>query len=469
MSLFKYSKSFIFVLTLAISTTVNAREDDDIIITEVLTEYGDLGEVMLVISGDNLLQGEDKAPYISLGYDREFTIIEATKNDLVLLTYLPEGDYRLMVSHDSEFKDKEAVVYELTIGMVGPQGPQGKPGESGQDGATGPAGLQGPIGAQGSVGMTGPPGKPGEQGLRGPVGPPGDAGDRGEPGARGPTGLPGIDGNIGLPGTFPEHQWDGTSLRFVGPDYQWGDFMDLKGDPAAGFSLQHSCAMFMSIYQDYLPENKADDWVTFGESFRVMNRKCFQSCPEDFTTMVNEITDSWDENSQALSSGESSSIQIAKEKHKMQSTVTEISLEMATLKVFNAVTLPYCKNSAQARLRRNKNINSLKTIANSQSLFREGDKDGDSILDYAKSAQELYDAGLISKGDLDDSWANPWIFEGEESGGYGDDRWEYIWSATSTGPDGVRGGGDDFCVSQGHVIREGNVTEGCEGGQPIGN
>lgn len=71
----------------------------------------------------------------------------------------------------------------------------------------------------------GPRNKIGPQGLdgkRGPQGPQGIQGPMGPPGLKGPK------------GDVPEHQWQGTRLRFKKPNGDWGVWVDLKG--AMGFS-----------------------------------------------------------------------------------------------------------------------------------------------------------------------------------------------------------------------------------------
>lgn len=46
----------------------------------------------------------------------------------------------------------------------------------------------------------------------------GPKGDKGDPGPRGPI------------GPMPEHEWNGTELRFQMAPSQWGPWVDLKGD-----------------------------------------------------------------------------------------------------------------------------------------------------------------------------------------------------------------------------------------------
>lgn len=57
----------------------------------------------------------------------------------------------------------------------------------------------------------------GPKNKTGPVGPPG------------PQGEPGPPGPQGEQGPAPEHQWNGSKLRFKNPDGSWGTFVDLKG------------------------------------------------------------------------------------------------------------------------------------------------------------------------------------------------------------------------------------------------
>jgi hypothetical protein len=81
-------------------------------------------------------------------------------------------------------------------------------------------------------------GRPGEQGTQGPKGDPGTDGAAGEPGPRGPRGPKGDRGEpgpkgdrgeTGEPGPVPEHEWNGTQIRFEQPSHKWGDWVDLRG------------------------------------------------------------------------------------------------------------------------------------------------------------------------------------------------------------------------------------------------
>lgn len=105
-------------------------------------------------------------------------------------------------------------------GPMGPQGDIGPQGERGPQGIQGIQGIQGPIGPQGEQGPKGDEGPQGIQGEVGPVGPIGPIGPVG------PVGPQGIQGPIG---PIPNHEWQGSSLRFqTGPD-TWGQFVDLTG------------------------------------------------------------------------------------------------------------------------------------------------------------------------------------------------------------------------------------------------
>ena len=111
-------------------------------------------------------------------------------------------------------------------GDAGPQGPQGIQGPPGADGATGPAG---PAGQQGEQGAPGPKGDTGATGPQGPEGPQGPQGPQGDPGPQGDTGATGPAGADGADGLPPEHEWQGTTLRFKEPDGSWGQAVDLRG------------------------------------------------------------------------------------------------------------------------------------------------------------------------------------------------------------------------------------------------
>ncbi len=83
--------------------------------------------------------------------------------------------------------------------------------------------LRGAEGPQGDAGATGPKGDDGAPGLQGEIG---SAGDKGEQGEKGEQGDPGTPGEAG---PAPDHQWNGTELRFRNADDTWGTYTDLEG------------------------------------------------------------------------------------------------------------------------------------------------------------------------------------------------------------------------------------------------
>ncbi len=122
-------------------------------------------------------------------------------------------------------------------GDTGPQGPQGIQGEKGDSGDTGPRGPAGEKGDTGPQGPAGPKGNIGIQGPEGPQGPQGEKGATGDPGPKGDTGATGPAGADGADGLPPEHEWQGTALRFKEPDGSWGQAVDLRGPQGASATV----------------------------------------------------------------------------------------------------------------------------------------------------------------------------------------------------------------------------------------
>jgi hypothetical protein len=98
--------------------------------------------------------------------------------------------------------------------------PKPKDGRDGRDGVDGKDGRDGERGYQGIRGERGPAGRDGIDGQDG---------KDGEQGPPGRDGAPGRDGKDGERGPMPDHEWDGTRLRFQKPDGEWGQLVDLKG------------------------------------------------------------------------------------------------------------------------------------------------------------------------------------------------------------------------------------------------
>ena len=121
----------------------------------------------------------------------------------------------------------------VKIGAKGPQGERGVQGIQGPAGADGKPGATGPEGPEGPQGEPGPKGDPGIQGAEGPQGPQGEKGATGDPGPKGEQGEKGEKGDDGAQGLPPEHEWQGTALRFKEPDGLWGQAVDLRGPQGA--------------------------------------------------------------------------------------------------------------------------------------------------------------------------------------------------------------------------------------------
>lgn len=77
--------------------------------------------------------------------------------------------------------------------------------------------------------VPGPQGEPGPKGSPGHRGPTGFQGEPGADGQQGPQGEAGPPGPQGPKGDKPDHQWDGTALKFEKPDGSWGEAVDLRG------------------------------------------------------------------------------------------------------------------------------------------------------------------------------------------------------------------------------------------------
>ena len=116
-------------------------------------------------------------------------------------------------------------------GPQGAAGPQGERGEVGPQGAIGPQGERGEVGPQGAIG---PRGERGEVGPQGAAGRDGIDGAQGATGPQGEAGPQGEKGEKGDTGPAPDHQWDGSKLRFRKPDGKWGKYVDLRGPKGEG-------------------------------------------------------------------------------------------------------------------------------------------------------------------------------------------------------------------------------------------
>ena len=94
---------------------------------------------------------------VSLGSFGSLTIISNTETFIEAAFPaggISDGDYLLTVTSEGG-----SIMYDLTVGAIGPEGPKGD---------TGDTGSVGPQGAQGNTGLTGPQGIPGPEGSQGP-------------------------------------------------------------------------------------------------------------------------------------------------------------------------------------------------------------------------------------------------------------------------------------------------------------
>lgn len=147
-------------------------------------------------------------------------------------------------------------------GDTGPQGPQGIQGPKGDTGDTGPRGPAGEKGDTGTQGPAGPKGDPGIQGPEGPQGPQGEKGATGNPGPKGDTGDAGPAGADGAPGLPPEHEWQGTALRFKEPDGSWGQAVDLRGPAGSSATVPIATS---STAGKVKPQTGDEDGLELGE------------------------------------------------------------------------------------------------------------------------------------------------------------------------------------------------------------
>lgn len=155
-------------------------------------------------------------------------------------------------------------------GDPGPQGLQGIQGEKGDTGDTGPRGPAGEKGDTGPQGEPGPKGDPGIQGPEGPQGPQGEKGATGNPGPKGDTGDAGPAGADGAPGLPPEHEWQGTALRFKEPDGSWGQAVDLRGPAGSTATVPIATS---STAGKVMPQTGDEDGLELGTDGKLRVRK----------------------------------------------------------------------------------------------------------------------------------------------------------------------------------------------------
>ncbi len=126
-------------------------------------------------------------------------------------------------------------------------------------------------------------------------------------------------------------------------------------------------------------------------------------------------------------------------------TLIELMIVIAIIAIIAAIAIP---NLIEARKHGNEAaaIGALKTVSTSQTLFREGDKDGNGILDYGTLAQ-LSDATLID-GVLGSGTKQGYLFTTAP----GDDTPEFLWFAVANPASPGTTGDRYFCTNHAGVI-----------------
>src|SRR5262245_54736547 len=140
-------------------------------------------------------------------------------------------------------------------------------------------------------------------------------------------------------------------------------------------------------------------------------------------------------------------------------TLIELMIVIAIIAIIAAIAIP---NLIEARKGSNEAaaIGALRTISTAQSLFREGDKDHNGLLDYATSL------GALASADLIDSVLGTGAKQGYTFSVVGADT--LVWSAVSN-PGALHKSGDRFFfVDESGVIRFSTTSQASSSSSPIG-
>jgi hypothetical protein len=192
---------------------------------------------VLTLRGQNFpLAGSDRLSIVCFGEEGTalpHTVVDASEIQASLPLDLPPGSYRVTVAsvptsalpvcpEESAEPSSNLAIFEVALGL---QGPQGVPGPEGPTGPTGPAGPEGPAGPVGPIGATGPAGADGNSctavqgdgsatvsctdGTSATV----HDGAEGPPGPEGPAGPPGPSGDLVVEALCAKSDFDGDSYR----------------------------------------------------------------------------------------------------------------------------------------------------------------------------------------------------------------------------------------------------------------
>ena len=126
-------------------------------------------------------------------------------------------------------------------------------------------------------------------------------------------------------------------------------------------------------------------------------------------------------------------------------TLIELMIVIAIIAIIAAIAIP---NLIEARKGSNEAaaIGALRTISTAQSLYREGDKDGNGTFDYATSTAQLFSNGNLVDSVLGAGTKQGYLFSINSAD-------QFVWSARAN-PQAPRKSGDRyFFVDESGVIR----------------
>jgi prepilin-type N-terminal cleavage/methylation domain-containing protein len=141
-------------------------------------------------------------------------------------------------------------------------------------------------------------------------------------------------------------------------------------------------------------------------------------------------------------------------------TLIELMIVIAIIAIIAAIAIP---NLIEARKGSNEAaaIGALRTISTAQSLYREGDKDGNGVFDYASSLAQLASAGGLIDSVLGGGVKQGYLFTMTSSS-------RFEWSARANPASHRKSGDRSFFVDESGVIRFSTTTTASVGDSAIG-